>query len=173
MILPGHPWPARRANRSELGIIYVNPALVPWTPFAWCQVVSMNFGSGLYLVLSTLSRSTSWLPCRGRVGRKMSTEREESIGKPYSSFLSASLLHDRDHLVAPVSVSALLHCGSGLNPGSRQLTHQLDHVFSQQLWNHSWSLGDWVEGKLSSHLRNSLSFSCLFKIVAYVCTCSY
>lgn len=65
-----------KANRSKLGIIYVNPALVPWT---LCTVSSCvhEFWSQLYLLLSTLSRSTSWPPCvSGRGERQMNTRRE-------------------------------------------------------------------------------------------------
>lgn len=72
----------------------------------------MNFGSRLYLVLSTLSRSASFGGREGEkgAGRKMSGGREERIGKPYYDFPPASSPHDREHLAAPLSVPALLHC---------------------------------------------------------------
>lgn len=77
-----YPWSSSaildplKANRSKLGIIYVNPALVPWTLCTMSSCVH-EFWSWLYLLLSTLSRSTSWPPCiRGRGERKMNTGRE-------------------------------------------------------------------------------------------------
>lgn len=60
----------------------------------------------------------------------MSAGREGRIGKPYCVFLPASPLHDREHLAALLSVPALPHSRVlALNPQSRQLTHQPDHVF--------------------------------------------
>lgn len=90
-------------------------------PFARCQVVSMNFWSQLYLLLSTLSRSTSWPACNQ--GWEMGVEldehwqgRRDLHATVYSSFLSVSLLHDRGQLAALLSISALLHSRSGLSP---------------------------------------------------------
>lgn len=113
----------------------------------------MNFGSRLYLVLSTLSRSTSfggWEAGSREEDERREGGREERIGKPYCGFLPASPLHDREHLAAMLSVPALLHSRVlALNPPSRQLTLQPDHVLYPNDSAAGGSQTFRVDGKLS------------------------
>lgn len=128
--VPDYPWSSvaildpLEANRRELGIIYVNPALVPWT---LCMVSSRvhEFWTRLHLPLSTLSRSTSRLACiRPRGERQMNAEREG-----ITCFLSPALsaLWQR-----PFGSSVIYFCSSSLQiwppPKTRQLTlkHHVD-----------------------------------------------
>lgn len=103
--------------------------------------MSMNFfGSRLYLVLSTLSRSTSF-EGGGEEGSWGSGREEDErleggrgegggLKNHTSGSQPASPLHDREHLAAPLSGPALLHGRVlALKPQRRQLTNQPDHVF--------------------------------------------
>lgn len=138
-----------KANGSELGIIYVNSVLVPWT---LCMVSSCvrEFRSRPYLFLSTLSSSTSWPPFtmgeERQRERKMNAEREGCTRYTAAFYL----LHDRGHLAALLSISALLHSKSGLHP--RQLTHidalRTSIMFLISCWN-DWSSSG-LELKLNS-----------------------
>lgn len=89
-----------------------HPSLEPCT---WCQVVSMNFGSG-YIFFCQHSHAPQ--PDQPASGREEGERREGGGGifMPWSGFRHVSLLHDRGHLAAALSTPALLHSRSGMRP---------------------------------------------------------
>lgn len=127
-----HPWPCDWANSGVLEIIYVNPALVPWTLLCavsscvhefWVQAISCSVNT---LTLHVL---------RGKGREEGSREEDECRegGKDWKAILrlstGLSAWWQRTFGSSVICSCSSSLQSSALNPQSRQLTHQPHHVF--------------------------------------------
>ncbi len=142
-----------KANGSELGIIYVNSVLVPWT---LCRVSSCvrEFWSRPYLLLSTLSRCTSWPPSTRGEERDAERERWTLRGRDVHAIQRVSLSLSASWQ-RPFGSSVIYPCSSSLKvwppPKTRQLTHRdalrIFITFSRNKTK-KWRLMGWIWGIL-------------------------
>lgn len=173
------PWPILdplKANRSELGIIYVNSVLVPRT---LCTVSSCvrEFWSRPYLLLSTLSRSTSWPPSTRGEERDAERERWALRGSDVCTTLQLSLRLSASWQ-RPFGSSVIYLCSSSLKvwppPKTRQLTH-IDALrtfitFSPNKTN-KWKLMGWIWGILWWVINKIESEFCVYFIIMIKAHC--